>query len=177
MNANDRIQWLHKHIAAKNYPNATLLAERFGVSHRQAQRDLQHLRETLGAPLAYDARRRGFYYKKPYSLPAYTSAASGADYVEAVTLTDKHVEHEILQMQIPYSARLLIPNKLTQVELGRFLTERVHKNEFLCEFHNVEVFLGAIFAAKTEITVLDPDWLRERLIAAAERILKSNKDI
>lgn len=177
MNANDRIQWLHKHIAAKNYPNATLLAERFGVSHRQAQRDLQHLRETLGAPLAYDARRRGFYYKKPYSLPAYTDAADSADYVEAVTGADRHAEHEILQMQIPYSARLLIPNKLTQVELGRFLTERVRKNEFLCEFHNVEVFLGAIFAAKTEITVLDPDWLRERLIAAAERILKSNKDI
>ncbi len=176
MNASDRIQWLHKRIATKHYPNATLLAERFGISHRQAQRDVDALKE-MGAPIAYDAARRGFYYTAPYSLPTYTETVSSADYVEAVTGTDAHAAREILQMQIPYTARLRIPDKLTQLEFARFITDRKQKAEFVCEFHNVEIFLGAIFAAKTEITVLDPDWLRERLIESAERILKSNKDV
>ena len=175
MNANDRIQWLHKRIATKHYPNATLLAERFGISHRQAQRDVEALKE-LGAPIAYDAARRGFYYTAAYSLPTYTKTVDSADFVEAVTGDDAHAAREILQIQIPYTARLRIPDKLTQLEFGRFITDRQKGNEFVCEFHNVEIFLGAIFAAKTAITVLEPEWLRERLVDAATRILKSNKE-
>ena len=40
MNANERIQWLHKRICDGRYPNAMRLSERFGISHRQAQRDV-----------------------------------------------------------------------------------------------------------------------------------------
>ena len=60
MSANNRIQWLHKRIADMRYPNANRLAERFGISHRQAQRDVEYLKNTLGAPLAYNAEHRGF---------------------------------------------------------------------------------------------------------------------
>ena len=49
MNANTRIQWLHKKISMNSYPNAQRLAERFGISHRQAQRDLDYLRRELEA--------------------------------------------------------------------------------------------------------------------------------
>ena len=51
MNANIRIQWLHKKLTMKSYPNAQRLAERFGISHRQAQRDFDYLRRELGARL------------------------------------------------------------------------------------------------------------------------------
>ena len=51
MNANTRIQWLHKKMTVNAYPNAQRLAERFGISHRQAQRDLDYLRRELGRTL------------------------------------------------------------------------------------------------------------------------------
>ena len=49
MNAPNRIQWLHKYIVEMRYPNASRLAERFGISHRQAQRDVDSLRNDYGA--------------------------------------------------------------------------------------------------------------------------------
>ena len=48
MNANTRIQWLHKKMTMNSYPNAQRLAERFGISHRQAQRDFTYLKKELG---------------------------------------------------------------------------------------------------------------------------------
>ena len=175
MNAEKRIQWLHKYIVNMRYPNAKRLAERFGISHRQAQRDVSALRETYGAPLAYSADRRGFYYTKEFSLPTYADNANAADYVEAVTGEAAHAaKREILQMQIPYSAVLRIPDKLTQMELGEFIVGEESRGNYLCEFRNVEMFLGLIIATEAEITVLKPDWLRRRLIEAAERALRNN---
>ena len=79
MNADKRIQWLHKYIVNMRYPNASRLAERFGISHRQAQRDVTSLREDFGAPLAYSADHRGFYYTQEFSLPSYTTDESEFD--------------------------------------------------------------------------------------------------
>ena len=45
--ANTRIQWLHKKIVNMYYPNAMRLAERFNISHRQAQRDVDYLKKEL----------------------------------------------------------------------------------------------------------------------------------
>ena len=60
MNVDKRLQWLHKYIVNMRYPNASRLAERFGISHRQAQRDVDVLRRELGAPLSYDHEHRGY---------------------------------------------------------------------------------------------------------------------
>ena len=177
MNANNRIQWLHKRIADLRYPNASRLAERFGISHRQAQRDVDYLRNTLMAPLAYNAEHRGFYYTDDYSLPTYVFSANEADYVETVTGTDVHVaRREIVQMQIPYSAVVSIPDKLTRLELQQFIVGEESRGNYICEFHSVEMFLGVLFATEASITVIKPDWLRERLVRCAERVLKNNKD-
>ena len=74
MSANTRIQWLHKKMTMKSFPNAQRLAERFGISHRQAQRDLDYLRRELGAPIEYDAKKKGFYYTSPFVLPLLISS-------------------------------------------------------------------------------------------------------
>ena len=50
--ASTRIQWLHKKLLTGSYPNAQRMAERFHMSHRQAQRDIDYLRRELGAPIA-----------------------------------------------------------------------------------------------------------------------------
>lgn len=177
MNADRRIQWLHKRIAEGRYPNAGHLAERFGISHRQAQRDVDYLRTHYGAPLAYHAKHRGFYYKKPFSLPVYTVSANERDYVDAMT-GDAPVaaEREILQMQLPYTATVHIPDKLTRFELRRFIVRELPTGDCVCEFHSVELFLGVLLTTPADLTVKEPAWLRERLLACAERALKNNRE-
>jgi predicted DNA-binding transcriptional regulator YafY len=65
-----RIQWIDAQIRAARYPNARRVAERFEISHRQAQRDFEYLRDSLGAPLLYSALRRGYrYHGEAYVLP------------------------------------------------------------------------------------------------------------
>lgn len=176
MNAYKRIQWLHKYIVNMRYPNASRLAERFGISHRQAQRDVTALREEYGAPLAYSADRRGFYYTEEFALPSYTKDESEFDYVDAVT-GGFAPKDEALQLQIPYSAVLRIPDKLTRLELSRFIVGEESRGNYVCEFHSVEMFLGLVLAAEADITVLKPDWLRKRLIQSAERVLRNNAAI
>jgi hypothetical protein len=70
MAALHRIQWIDAEIRAARYPNARRLADRFEISHRQAQRDFEYLRDSLGAPLTYSALRRGYRYEgEAYVLP------------------------------------------------------------------------------------------------------------
>ena len=176
MNAEKRIQWLHKYIVSMRYPNASRLSERFGISHRQAQRDVTALREEYGAPLAYSADHRGFYYTEEFSLPAITTGANEFDYVEAVTGETMQSPTDSLQLQIPYSAVLRIPDKLTRLELSQFIVGEESRGDYVCEFHSIEMFLGVIFAAEADITILKPDWLRQRLVRSAERVLKNNKE-
>ena len=176
MNASDRIQWLHRCITDMRYPNANRLAERFGISHRQAQRDVDSLRRDFGAPLAYNAEHRGFYYTKAYTLPAYTICASDEDPVDAVMGAEvRDVAREIVQMQIPYTAVLSIPDKLTRLELKRFIVDEEARGCYVCEFHNVELFLGILFTAQSDIVIQKPDWLRERYVQAAQRVLRANR--
>ena len=177
MSANKRIQWLHKRIAEMRYPNASRLSERFGISHRQAQRDVDYLRNTLNAPLVYNAEHRGFYYAEEFSLPTYTATSNEEDFVSAITGVNNHAaQQEILQMQIPYSAIVHIPDKLTRLELQQFIVGEESRGNYICEFHSVEMFLGVLFAAESELTVLEPAWLRERLVRCAERILKNHRN-
>src|SRR5277367_5439923 len=57
-------------IRAGDYPNARTLAAEMEVNARTVLRDLEFLRDSLGAPLEYDSRRHGFYYSLPdYALP------------------------------------------------------------------------------------------------------------
>ena len=49
VSANVRIQWLHGELSRNTYPNAARLAERFHISRRQAQRDIDFLKKQLGA--------------------------------------------------------------------------------------------------------------------------------
>ncbi|HHW43834.1 MAG TPA: WYL domain-containing protein [Desulfotomaculum sp.] len=67
----ERILEIDRQIRAKNYPNATRLARELEVSERTIYQDRQFLVDRLKAPLAYDRRRGGWYYKDPtWALPS-----------------------------------------------------------------------------------------------------------
>lgn len=57
-----RVYEIHQQIRAGKYPNAPKLALVLEVRPRTVERDIELMRDRLGAPLAYDHRRKGYYY-------------------------------------------------------------------------------------------------------------------
>lgn len=179
MNANTRIQWLHKKMTMKSYPNAQRLAERFGISHRQAQRDMDYLRRELGAPIAYDNSRKGFYYTQAYVLPVLFSSDNDDLYMPEIfnaEARDLAADDSIIQMQIPYSATVEIKNKLTALELSNYIVAKLPQNRYSCEFQSIEKFIGLLLALDSDFRLIEPYWLRERLVRSAKRVLDNNQE-
>ena len=180
MNANIRIQWLHKKLTMKSYPNAQRLAERFGISHRQAQRDFDYLRRELGAPIAYDNSRKGFYYEESYVLPVLLSSDNDDLYIPEIfnvhSKQELAADESIIQMQIPYSATIEIKNKLTALELSNYIVAREPHDRYVCEFHSVEKFLGLLLSMDADFRIVEPYWLREKILRSANRVVENNKD-
>jgi predicted DNA-binding transcriptional regulator YafY len=178
MSANTRIQWLHKKMTMKSFPNAQRLAERFGISHRQAQRDLDYLRRELGAPIEYDAKKKGFYYTSPFVLPLLISSDNDENYIpEIFNVKSKQelaADESIIQMQIPYSATVEIKNKLTALELSHYIVAKQPQNRYVCEFHSIERFIALLLSLDADFFLVEPYWLRERILHSAQRVLNNN---
>ena len=66
----ERFVWFDNEARHSRYPNASRLAERFELSIKTAHRSIDHFRDRLQAPFAYDESRKGFYYTDPtFQLP------------------------------------------------------------------------------------------------------------
>ena len=178
MSANTRIQLLHKKMSMKSYPNAQRIAERFGISHRQAQRDFDYLRRELGAPIEYDAKKKGFYYSKPFVLPILMASENDDHYIpEIASVRDSRelgADESIIQMQIPYSAVIEIKNKLTALELSSYIVAKEAHSRYVCEFHSIEKFIALLLSLDSDFYLVEPYWLRERLVRGAQRVLNNH---
>ena len=56
-----RIYFIDRKIAEGSYPNAPELAKEYETSLSTINRDIAYMRDMLGAPIAYDFFRKGFY--------------------------------------------------------------------------------------------------------------------
>lgn len=66
----ERFLWFHSRVKAGKYPNARVLAEKFELTRKTAQRDIDFMRDRMRAPLVYVAHWRGYEYEdKTYELP------------------------------------------------------------------------------------------------------------
>ncbi len=167
-------------MTMNSYPNAQRLAERFGISHRQAQRDLDYLRRELGAPVEYDKSRKGFYYTHPFVLPVLVSSDNDDLYMPEIFNAENRelaADESIIQMQIPYSATVEIKNKLTALELTPYIIAKHSQYRYVCEFHSIEKFIGLLLSLDSDFRLVEPYWLRERLVRSARRVLGNNEDL
>jgi len=68
--AYERYHWFHGQTKAGRYPNAKKLSERFEFSEKQAQREIEFMRDRLYAPLFYNPTKKGYEYEDDsYELP------------------------------------------------------------------------------------------------------------
>ncbi len=178
MSAYQRLSWLHGKIAAGCYPNSSHMIERFGISQRQAQRDFDSLKKDFSAPLKYSSARRGYYYTEKFEMPIQNEELE-ADYIDIATDVEKNIRDssDEIQLRIPYGVQLRIHDKLAVMDLRRFIVgkEPKTKDVYNCEFYNVDNFLGILFTTDADITVIKPEWLRDKVVEAAQKILKNNK--
>ncbi len=166
-------------VSESCYPNAHDITTKFGISPRQAQRDLEHMRTSLGAPLKYDAAHRGYCYTHDFYLPAMVNTENQSNYSSVLAglreFTESAAEVSVVQMQLPYSAVLEIKDKITVMNLHSFIVGEESRHRYKCEFPSIELFLGVIVSTGAEIRIVSPDWLRDRLVEFARRILDTNQ--
>ncbi len=66
-----RLQVIHHRLKEGNYPNTVSLSEELEASRRTVLRDIEYLRDQMGAPVEYDSVKKGFFYtNKSYSFPS-----------------------------------------------------------------------------------------------------------
>ena len=184
VSANIRIQWLHEELSRNTFPNAARLAERFHISRRQAQRDIDFLKKQLGAPIEYDGRIMGYHYTQPFTLPVSVKNENDGGlsrlpvnpFGRDILGDSAEADSVIIQGQIPYTATLGITDKLTVLEMRSYIISEEARGQFLCEFHNIDRFLCAILTARSGIRIIEPTWLRDKLLHMARKAIDNNTD-
>lgn len=58
----ERLPKIIKEVESGRYPNCTSLAEKFEVSTKTIQRDMEYLRDRQGLPLEYDRTHHGYHF-------------------------------------------------------------------------------------------------------------------
>jgi predicted DNA-binding transcriptional regulator YafY len=71
-----RLYFIDKEISSGAYPNTKSLARAYEAGTATISRDIEFMRDRLGAPIEYDYRRRGYYYtERTFRLPAAFASA------------------------------------------------------------------------------------------------------
>jgi predicted DNA-binding transcriptional regulator YafY len=60
----ERFLWFHNQVKSEKYPNSRILAEKFELSQKTAQRDIEFIRDRMRAPLVYVPDKRGYAYEE-----------------------------------------------------------------------------------------------------------------
>ena len=64
-----RIVEFDRQVHQGEYPNSPCFSVDYEVSQRTVLRDIEFLRDQLGAPLQYDPQRKGFCYSEDWVIP------------------------------------------------------------------------------------------------------------
>jgi predicted DNA-binding transcriptional regulator YafY len=184
----ERMQRLHELLSANRFPNCRKMAVEFEVSTKTIQRDLNFMRDRLRLPLEYDRIRYGFRYTRPVDHPPITFSALKKRAAEAGN-TKK------------FASRPLLPDGVEQPpigEAGAFVTRIRFDAEVAAELQvleshsfqemkvladgsiEMEVRLDSVIGLErwvlgwgSHAQVLEPEWLRRRILRIARLILNS----
>ena len=195
-----RLVWIDERIRTGGYPNASIVAERFEISRRQAARDFEYLRWTLGAPLEYDAAHRGFRYAgdavlvpglaltrdeqqvvaelaNRYARSGTRQARTMARVLERLgsgaPLTNLHHGEDVGHYR-PYRAVISWsrPPRPHRMTLDAtaLADGPAGESRFEVEFTTVRELLAGLLAGPAEFTVESPRWLRRRVSEELDEI-------
>lgn len=109
----ERFLWFHERVKALRHPNASSLVDRFEISPRTAQRDIEFMRDRMLAPLLYSPERKGYVYTDPsFELPR-------------LRLTEENVISIALAVRLASS----LPDEGMKQSLCSFLDDLLGRND------------------------------------------------
>lgn len=178
-----RITWFHNKVINSSYPNARLLSQHFEISVRQAQRDIEYMRDSMNAPLIYCPKQRGYQYEKDYILPSFFLSENEKNIVNALAEQYQNIGsfgywkyrnqadilHKITETSSynrigkePYVAKLQMTGgrKSTSV-LDYFLCQTDVDETYTYAFFDPEIFISVLIASNLEFRILSPKWLND----------------
>lgn len=190
-----RIVWFHNQINDNKFPNAKMLSDTFEISLRQAQRDIEYLRDSLNAPLKYSAKERGYTYSCEYSLPVFFLSQNEKQLINAIANSYQKMSSFGYS---EYGAQAEILTKISQTN-GTF--ENISKEPFVAQiqylgdrkstapldyfphrclendvveysFFNPEIFMSALLASGLTFTIIKPKWLKEHIKTRLTELLE-----
>mgnify|MGYP000684069034 CR=1 FL=1 len=152
----ERYYWFHNQVREGNFPNSQKLSKKFEISIKQAQRDIEFMKDRLLAPLEYDSKRKGYYYlNEKFELPPIwlTEEELFALILAtrlASTIPDKHLKNSLYQMidlilTNNSSNKINIQNLLEKVSVKNIEYYKVDEATFqkvfatLCNQKNIKI--------------------------------------
>lgn len=85
-----RISKIHKKILSHSYPNSNELAKELETSVVTISRDIEFMRDSLLAPIAYDAFERGYYYYENFDMPNYSLSDKDVEVLASAKMLLSH---------------------------------------------------------------------------------------
>lgn len=195
ISAYQRIIWFHNRVAENVYPNAGALAKRFEISSRQAQRDIEYMRDSMNAPLEYCAKERGYRYEKEYVLPSFFLSKGEKEIVRLLAEQNRTLgtfgygkyrgQAEILSKisapkekanegmtKNPFFAEIeMVGSRTSAAPLDYFLCGKVDGQKYTYAFFDPDVFISVLIASHLEFKINKPNWLREHMKERLSQLL------
>lgn len=183
ISAYHRILWFHNSVLDHHYPNARTLSEYFEISIRQAQRDIEYLRDSMNAPLTYCAKKRGYAYNQEYLLPHYFLSeiekgilhAMIDDYSQIGSYGyNKYGDYATLLSKIsgpkektlpscvkePYIAEIrFLDERTSTAPLDFFVCQRKSNDTVLYAFYDPDIFMSVLLGSHLKFQIVRPKWL------------------
>jgi predicted DNA-binding transcriptional regulator YafY len=95
-----RMMRLHQMLQRNEYPNCPKLARELEISVRTLKRDVVFMRDRLELPIEYDAKKYGYYYRKP--VDQFPGLPFSESEIFALLIASKAIaQYQGTELQIP----------------------------------------------------------------------------
>ena len=199
ISAYSRIKWLHEQLHLNKLPTIKKLCETFEISYRQGQRDIEYMRDFLGAPVEYSSKDKGYIYAENFTIPTFYLSQDEAVYIQKLAdyynslrelgldeyktysdmfnrISSNHTNEadNKTRLQVPYTAKIKITSARHSYRLlDKFLRRKID-DIFIYEFHNTEIFIGLLLSCVDDFIIIFPNWLKERVLQICRRTIKNH---
>jgi len=182
------------------YPSIKKLIENFEISYRQGQRDIEYMRDFLGAPVEYSTKEKGYFYSGSFVMPTFYLSEDEAAYMKKlsdyynelceigldeyrnygkifnrISLSCTDGTESKISLQVPFVAKIRITGERHSYRLlDKFLRGKTD-DIFIYEFHNTELFVGLLLSCMGDFTIIFPNWLKERVLQICQKMIKNHE--
>ncbi|MEW6527834.1 MAG: HTH domain-containing protein, partial [Spirochaetota bacterium] len=148
MSQNERLQYIDSAIREKGVVTVQEVASKFEVSTRTVKRDIEYLRDTIGAPLQYISHKKGYCYTVPFDYFTYRNERMFLFYVFLTRILESPTHFPFVDKTIVHTIKQAI--RTTFLPLISRITYELEEWEEL----DIELF-SKLFTAMRNQKVID----------------------